>query len=189
MKKLFTKVVSVALAAAVVVSSAVAPSNKAQAAKKAKVRFNAYCCTSGNFKWIAGDGSSAKLVSSTKTVKKGKKVKVTLTIKGNASKGLQVLTVDSGNSTLKGNGATAGVLKKFKKAKYSKVSVKCDGKKKNVKFQQGYFEKSEKSYSWRLSFFNGWGSQGDTTASALASNAKKLKFKKSCVISFTFVAK
>ena len=158
----------------------------ADAASSAKVRFNAYCYTASGA-WLAGDGSTAKLAAKTVTVKKGKKVKVTITIKGNASKGIGVLTIDAGNSTL--SGGTPGVLKTFKKAKYSNVSVKCDGKKvSGIKYQQGEFEKTEGTNSWRLSLYNQWGSQGDTTVTKCKANATKIKFKKNCVISFSFTA-
>lgn len=186
MNKVFKKVMSLVVAAAVVVSGVSATTAKVNAASSAKVRFNAYCYSSDN-KWLAGDGSTASLAATTKTVKKGKAVKVSVTIKGNASGGVQVLTVDSGNSNL--SGGTDGVLKTFKSAKYTNVTVKCDGKTVKAPYQQGQFEKNEGTNSWRLSFYNTWGSQGDTTKSKCKANAKKIKFKKSCVISFTFTAK
>ena len=184
MKKGFKRIMSLVLAAVVAVSGVA--STEASAASKAKVRFNAYCYTADG-KWLAGDGDSAKLVAKTETVKKGKTVHVTLTIKGKAKKGVGVLTVDSGNNNLKGG--TKGILGTFKSAKYSNVVVKCDGKTVKAPSQQGYFEKTEGTDSWRLSFYNQWGSQGDTTATKCKSNAKKIKFNKTCEISFDFVAK
>ena len=182
-KKGMALVLSLAM---VVGATAATSAETANAASSAKVRFNAYCYTAdGN--WIAGDGSTAKLAAKTVTVKKGKTVNVSVTIKGKAPKGVGVLTIDSGNNNL--SGGTKGVLETFKTAKYSNVKVTCDGKAVSAKSQQGYFEKNEKTGSWRLSFFNQWGSQGDTTASKCKANAKKIKFKKSCVISFSFTAK
>lgn len=184
MKKGIKRIMSLVLAAVVAISGVA--STESSAASSAKTRFNVYCYTADG-KWLAGDGSSASLVSKTVTVKKGKKVHVSLTIKGAAPKGVGVLTVDSGNSTLKGG--TKGILSTFKSAKYSNIVVKCDGKTVKASSQQGYFEKNEKTNSWRLSFYNQWGSQGDTTVKKCKSNATKIKFKKTCVISFDFVAK
>lgn len=184
MKKSIKKVLSVVLAAAVVASSAM--SMEASAASKAKVGFTLYCFTADN-KWLAGDGNGNTKVSKTVTVKKGKKVSVTLTLKGAAKKGVQVLTVDSGNSSL--SGGTKGILNTFKKATYSNVVVKCDGKTVKAPYMQGYFESDTKTESWRLSFYNTYGSNGDTTKTKCKSNAKKIKFKKNLQISFDFVAK
>lgn len=84
---------------------------------------------------IVGDGKTAKAVSKNVTLKKGKKTKVTLTIKkpakykvGSKSKklkkvtGATVCTVDLVN-----------VLGSFKKVKCSGITVKADGKKVKVK--------------------------------------------------------
>lgn len=186
MKKSIKKIMSLVMAAVVVVSGVA--STEASAASKAKVRFNVYCYTADE-KWLAGDGSTAPLVAKTVTVKKGKTVHVSMTVKGSGKKGIGVLTVDSGNTKLSGSGATKGVLDTFKSAKYSNVVVKCDGKTVKAPSQQGQFEKNEGTQSWRLSFYNQWGSQGDTTITKCKSNAKKIKFKKTCEISFDFVAK
>lgn len=184
MKKSIKRILSVVLATAVVASSAL--SMEVSAASKAKVAFNVYCFTADN-KWLAGDGNGNQKVSKVVTVKKGKAVNVTLTVKGAAKKGIQVLTVDSGNSTL--SGSTKGILSSFKKCKYSNVVVKCDGKVVKAPSMQGYFESDTKTESWRLSFYNTYGSNGDDTKTKCKSNAKKIKFKKSLQVSFSFVAK
>jgi hypothetical protein len=188
---------AVAMAMAVAVGSvAVAPTKDASAAKAKSKKVNARVYFAGNAKgtdclWIAGDGKTAKAVSKNVTLKKGKKTKVTLTIKkpakykvGSKSKklkkvtGATVCTVDLVN-----------VLGSFKKVKCSGITVKADGKKVKVKkVYQGSFEKNKPASknNWRLSFYNKWGNQGDNSKT---NNAKAFAFKKKLTISFTVVAK
>lgn len=173
------KIVSVTLAATLVAGVAATPVSKAEAAS-ASIPVSAYFY-SADGEWVASpDGSNgSKKVITTKKFESGKKVNVTLTIKKNkkAVTGAGVFVID-----------TKGILKTFKKVKYSGITVKCDGKKvSGIKYKQGYFEKKEGTDSWRLSFFNQWGSQGDNTGSN--GTAKKYKFKKSMTVSFTIVAK
>ena len=176
--KLSKKGVSVALALTLVAGAVATPVSKAEAAS-AKIPVSVYFYTAGG-EWLAGDGSTAPKVSKTVTFKTGKKATVTLTVKvgKKAVTGAGVFVVD-----------TYGILKKFKKSvKYSNISVKCDGKKvSGIKYQQGYFEKKENKNSWRLSFFNQWGAQGDTTKSN--GTAKKYKFKKNLTVTCTILAK
>lgn len=182
MVKVIKKIMSVSLAVAVVASGIAAPTMKAEAAKSAKIPVTMF---------FAGNGINAKGKSNdciwleqgkkkvTKTFKAGKKVHVSLSVSAKAGqgakqvKGATVFVVD-----------TKGILKKFKKVKYSNVVVKCDGKKVSSKSKQGYFEPKQKTESWRLSFANKWGSNGDPRYSG-----KQFKFKKKLTVSFDIVAK
>lgn len=167
--RLSKKITSVALASVIAAASLGEPA--AQAAS-AKIPVSTYFMSTSE--WLS-EGNVKKTV----TFKTGKKVNVTLTIKKGKKvcKGVNVFCVD-----------TKGILKKFKKVKYSNIVVKADGKKvSGVKTQQGYFEKKEGTNSWRLSFYNKWGSQGDTTKSN--GTSKKYAFKKNLTVSMTIVAK
>lgn len=181
MNKLFKKALSLVVAAAVTVSgAAVANSTTANAAKSASIPVSCYFAGNSNCTWLANDDGSNGAAKVSKTVKitKGKPVSVTLTIgaKGNKITEAAVFCID-----------TKGILKKFKKVKYSNISVKCDGKAvSGIKTAQGYFEPKAKTDSWRLSFFNKYGSDGDNTKSN--GTAKKYKFKKNLVVSFTITA-
>lgn len=179
------KAVSVLLATAVVVSgSAVANGSTASAAKTKKVTARVYFAGVQGKKdcvWMAGDGSSAKKLTKTVKITKGKKTKVTLTVKNINKKKVSaatVFTVDLVN-----------ILKSYKKVKISGVTVKADGKKKKVKTVQGCFEpkKAEGKYNYRLSLYNTWGTDGDN--SAKVNKAKNFAFKKKLSVSFTVVAK
>lgn len=182
MNKLFKKALSLVVAAAVTVSGvAVANTKTAEAAKSASIPVSVLFAGNSNCTWLANaDGSSgAAKVSKTVKFTKGKAVNVSLSVgaKGNKITEAMVFCVD-----------TKGILKTFKKVKYSNVSVKCDGKAvSGIKYKQGYFEPKAKTNSWRLSFFNKYGSDGDNTSSN--GTAKKYKFKKNLTVSFTITAK
>lgn len=182
MNKLFKKALSLVVAAAVTVSGvAVANSTTANAAKSASIPVSIFFAANSNCKWLAnndGTGGAAKVAKTVK-ITKGKPVSVSLTVNAKGTKVTEaaVFCVD-----------TMGILKKFKKVKYSNISVKCDGKTvSGIKTKQGYFEPKAKTNSWRLSFFNKYGSDGDNTKSN--GTAKKYKFKKNLVVSFTITAK
>lgn len=189
MRTMFKKAVSVLLATAVVVSgSAVANGVTASAAKKKTKSYTARVYFAGvqgkkDCVWMAGDGSTAKKLTKKVKITKGKKTKVTLTVKNTKKtkvSAAKVFTVDLVN-----------ILKDYKKSKVkiSGVTVKADGKKKKVKTVQGCFEpkKAEGKYNYRLSLFNTWGSDGDN--SAKVNKAKNFAFKKTLSVSFTVVAK
>lgn len=190
--KLAQKAMAVSLATAVAVGTvAVAPAKDASAAKKSK-KVTARVYFAGNTKkadciWIKGDGSSAPKLEKSVKLTKGKKTKVTLTIKNpgkykDGSKtvkmkkvaGATVLTVD-----------LVDAMKTFKKVKCTGITVKADGKKVKVKkIYQGQFEKNKPvaKDNWRISFYNKWGNQGDNSKT---NNAKAFAFKKNLTISFT----
>lgn len=191
MRKLTKKVIAIALTVATVGSSiAVAPTQDAQA-KSSKVTARAYFAgdtKAGNCTWIAGDGKTAKAVTKSVSLTKGKKTNVTLTIKNPGT--------SNGKKISKINAATVftvdlvNVLSSYKKVKCSNIVVKADGKKVSVKkVFQGSFEKNkaDSKNNWRLSFYNQWGNQGDN--SAKTNKAKSFAFKKNLTVSFTVVAK
>lgn len=185
------KTMSIAMAMAVAVTSITAVPANTASAKSNKVTARAYFAgdtKAGNCTWIAGDGKTAKAVTKTVTLSKGKKTTVTLTIKNPGKsngkkiskiKAATVFTVDLVN-----------VLSSYKKVKCSNISVKADGKAVKVKkVFQGSFEKNkpDSKNNWRLSFYNQWGNQGDN--SAKTNKAKSFAFKKNLTVTFTVVAK
>lgn len=179
--KMTKKILALTLAVATVVSSAVAPVQKAEAAKSKNVQFGVFFAANSNCTWLANQDGSGGATKTLKTVKvvKGKKTNVSFTIKAKGTKVTQamVFCIDA-----------KGILSTFKNCKYSNIVVKCDGKKvSGVKTKQGYFEPKQKNNNYRLSFFNTYGSDGDTTKTN--GTAKKYKFKKQMTVSFTFVAK
>lgn len=183
MNKMLKKALSVAMAAVVAIGGVATTNTKtAEAAKSASVPVSVFFAANSTCTWLANKDGSNGVPKVSKTVKftKGKPVSVSLTV--NAKKGTKVteaavFCVD-----------TTGILKTFKKVKYSNISVKCDGKTvSGVKTKQGYFEKDQNTNSWRLSFFNTYGQNGDNTKSN--GTAKKYKFKKNLVVSFTITAK
>lgn len=183
MNKFFKKAVSLVIATAVVVggTSAANSTTASAATKSAKIPVSVFFAANSNCKWLANNDGSNGAAKTLKTVtfKKGKKVNVSFTISAKGTKVTQakVFCVD-----------TKGILKKFKSVKYSNVVVECDGKKvSGIKYKQGYFEPKQKTNSWRLSFYNAWGSNGDNTKSN--GTAKKYKFKKNLTVSFSVVAK
>lgn len=181
MNKTLKRVLSVAMAAVVAIGGvATAGTKKAEAAKAASIPVSVFFAGNSNCTWLANDDGSGGAAKVSKTVKitKGKPVNVSLKVdaKGNKITEAAVFCID-----------TKGILKKFKKVKYSNISVKCDGKAvSGIKTKQGYFEKDQDTNSWRLSFFNTYGNNGDNTGSN--GTAKKYKFKKNLVVSFTITA-
>ncbi|MCH5268282.1 MAG: hypothetical protein J1E62_08065 [Lachnospiraceae bacterium] len=178
------KVMAVTLAAAVAVGSiAAAPAKSVSAAKKAKTKsYTVSALYAGNgWAWVAGDGKTAPKVSKKVKITKGKKTKVSLTIKNTKNKKItaaQVFTVD-----------VEGILKDYKKknVKISGLTVKADGKKKSAKIVQGQFEPKTKPNNYRLSIYNAVGTDGDNSKSK--NKAKNFAFKKKLTVSFTIVAK
>ena len=171
------------MATAVVVSgAAVANSTTASAAKSASITARMYFAGvqgKEDCKWMAGDGKTAKSLTKKVKITKGKKATITLTLKNNSKKkidGATVFTVDLEN-----------ILKSFKNVKISGVSVKADGKKKSAKVFQGKFEPKTKPNNYRLSIFNKWGNNGDS--SAKSNKSKNYGFKKTLSVTFTVVAK
>ncbi len=173
---------------------AISPSNASAAKKKsASVKVRTYFA--GNTKdadciWVYGDGKEAPKNEKTIKLTKGKKTKVSVTIKKPATydvsgkkvklkkmAGATVLTVD-----------LVDVLSSFKKVKCSGIVVKCDGKTVKQKVYQGSFEKNkaDSKNNWRLSFYNKWGNQGDNSKN---NKATAFGFKKNITISFTVTPK
>lgn len=189
MRKTFRKAVSILLATAVVVSGvSMATGTTVSAAKKTKTykvqTFMAGVQGKNTCYWIAGDGSSknnGKVYMKNVKITKGKKAKVSITVKNPTKKKITagtVFTID-----------LIGILKDYKKnkVKISGVTVKADGKKKSVKTKTGCFEPKTKPNNYRLSLYNKWGTDGDN--SAQINKATKFAFKKTLTVSFTVVAK
>ena len=187
--KVLKKAMSILLATAVVVSGTAAGGTSASAAKKKaksktyKVQaFYAGVQGKNACYWIAGDGSSknkGKVYAKNVKITKGKKSKVTITIKNPTKKKITagtVFTVD-----------VIDILKDYKKnkVKISGVTVKVDGKKKGCKAWTGCFEPKTKPNNYRVSVCNKWGTDGDNSPKG----SKKFAFKKTISISFTIVAK
>jgi len=178
------------LVAAVAVSGvSVANGTAASAAKKKAKAYKVQTFMAGvqgknACYWIAGDGSSknkGKVYMKNVKITKGKKAKVSITIKNPTKKKITagtVFTVD-----------LIDILKDYKKnkIKISGVTVKADGKKKKVKAKTGCFEPKTKPNNYRLSLYNKWGTDGDN--SAKVNKAKNFAFKKTLSVSFTVVAK
>ena len=173
---------------------AIAPS-QASAAKKTSKSVTVRTYFAGTAKdadciWVYGDGTEAPKLEKSVKLTKGKKTKVSITIKkpstytvgGKTAKlkkmtGATVLTVD-----------LVDVLASFKSAKCSGIVVKCDGKTVKQKVYQGSFEKNKPTSknNWRLSFYNKWGNQGDNSKN---NKATAFAFKKNITISFTVTPK
>lgn len=190
--KVLKKAMSILLATAVVVSGTAACGTTADAAKKKKAKAKTYKVQTffagvqgkNACYWIAGDGTSknkGKVYAKNVKITKGKKTKVTITIKNPTKKKITagtVFTVDVIN-----------LLKDYKKnkVKVSGVTVKADGKKKSAKAFSGCFEPKTKPGNFRISVFNKWGTDGDN--SGKVNKAKNFAFKKNISISFTILAK
>lgn len=187
--KMTKKILALTLAVATVVSSAVAPVQKAEAAKSAKITFGIMFAGNGDTcDWLANPTGSdgCKKVAKTVTVKSGKKTTVTLKVGNVNSVGKKVSVKEATVFCIDALNAQ----KSFKKCKFSNIVVKCDGKKvSGLKFKQGSFESNmiKSKYNWRASMFNKWGRNGDDTAKN--GTAKKYKFKKNMTVTFTFVGK
>ncbi len=191
MRTMFKKAVALLMATAVVVSGATAVNGAtASAAKKAKsktYKVQTWCSgVQGKNKcfWIAGDGTSknsGKLYVKNVKITKGKKTKVTITIKNPTKKKITAGTVFAVD--------VIDILKDYKKnkVKITGVTVKADGKKKKAKAFTGSFEPKTKPYNYRVSVYNEYGNNGDN--SKKVNKAKNFAFKKKLSISFTIVAK
>ncbi len=189
--KVLKKAMSILLATAVVVTGTAAGGTAASAAKK-KAKSKTYRVQTffagvqgkNACYWVAGDGTSknkGKVYAKNVKITKGKKTKVTITIKNPTKKKITagtVFTVDLIN-----------ILKDYKKnkIKISGVTVKADGKKKKAKAFTGCFEPKTKPGNYRVSVFNKWGTDGDN--SGKVNKAKNFAFKKNISISFTVLAK
>ncbi len=190
--KVLKKAMSILLATAVVVSGTAAINGTTVSAAKKKAKSKSYRVQTlfagvqgkNTCYWIAGDGSGkgkGKVYAKNVKITKGKKTKVTITIKNPTKKKITagtVFTVDLVN-----------ILKDYKKnkIKVSGVTVKADGKKKKAKAFTGCFEPKTKPGNYRVSVFNKWGTDGDN--SGKVNKAKNFAFKKSISISFTVLAK
>ena len=192
MRTMFKKAVALLMATAVVVSGAAVANGTTASAAKKKAKAKSYKVQAlfagvqgkNACYWIAGDGSGkgkGKVYAKNVKITKGKKTKVTITIKNPTKKKITagtVFTVDLVN-----------ILKDYKKnkIKVSGVTVKADGKKKKAKAFTGCFEPKTKPGNYRVSVFNKWGTDGDN--SGKVNKAKNFAFKKNISISFTVVAK
>ena len=188
MRTMFKKAVALLMATAVVVSGAAAVNGTTASAAKKKAKSKTYKVQAwyagvqgkNACYWIAGDGSSkGKVYMKNVKVTKGKKSKVTITIKNPTKKKITagtVFTVD-----------VIDILKDYKKnkVKISGVTVKVDGKKKGCKAWTGCFEPKTKPNNYRVSVCNKWGTDGDNSPRG----SKKFAFKKTISISFTIMAK
>ena len=175
MRTMFKKAVAVLMATAVVVSGATVTSKQASAAKKKSATIKVQALYAGvqgksQCSWIAGDGTGSnngKVYAKNVKITQGKKAKVSFTIK-NPKKdkvtGTTVFTVD-----------LKDILKTFKKkkVKISGVVVKADGKKVSCKTCQGTFEPKKNPNNYRLSIYNVYGTDGDSTAGKGSLSSKK----------------
>ncbi len=192
MRTMFKKAVALLMATAVVVSGAAVANGTTASAAKKKAKAKSYKVQAlfagvqgkNTCYWVAGDGSkknNGKVYAKNVKITKGKKTKVTITIKNPTKKKITagtVFTVDVIN-----------LLKDYKKnkVKVSGVTVKADGKKKSAKAFSGCFEPKTKPGNFRISVFNKWGTDGDN--SGKVNKAKNFAFKKNISISFTILAK
>lgn len=188
-KKGMALVMTMALAVGAV---AVAPSEASAAKKKKSATVKVRTLYAGKTSaspcaWLYGtDNTAARMSIKSVKLTKGKKstINITLTKPKQFKDGKKTKKTGKISEAVVFTVDLVDVLKSFKKVKISNVSVKCDGKKAKFKVVQGSFEKNkaDSKNNYRLSLYNTYGQNGDTSKSK--NKATAFKFNKKIQVSF-----
>jgi hypothetical protein len=178
MKKTLKRAMSLVVAAAVAITGVATTSVKKASAASYKAVMG---YADVNWNWDGGNDSDKDPQKTAVSIKDKKgSATYTITLKNKKSKNAaaQVFYIDIKN-----------LLKKYKKASVSGVSVKCDGKSVSglKAVATGALESDKDPNKFRISIYNAVGSSkmGDKTSSYPSSYGKKFKFKKTISVTFT----